>query len=51
MRRIRDAAGFALGVQWHAEYDPQTNPVNRALFAAFGSAVAAYRRAPGRARR
>jgi putative glutamine amidotransferase len=27
--RVRDADGFALGVQWHAEYDPQTNPVNR----------------------
>lgn len=42
--RIRDAAGFALGVQWHAEYDPQTNPLNRALFTAFGDAVARYRR-------
>ncbi|WP_237479739.1 gamma-glutamyl-gamma-aminobutyrate hydrolase family protein [Lichenibacterium dinghuense] len=42
--RIRDAAGFALGVQWHAEYDPQTNPVNRALFEAFGDAAARYRR-------
>ena len=37
---IADANGFALGVQWHAEYDPQTNPVNRALFQAFGAAVA-----------
>jgi len=37
--RIADAGGFALGVQWHAEYDPQKNPVNRALFAAFGAAV------------
>ncbi|HET9903825.1 MAG TPA: gamma-glutamyl-gamma-aminobutyrate hydrolase family protein [Xanthobacteraceae bacterium] len=42
---IADAPGFALGVQWHAEYDPQRNPVNRALFEAFGRAVAAYRRA------
>jgi putative glutamine amidotransferase len=39
--RIADAPGFALGVQWHAEYDPQTNPVNRALFEAFGAAVRA----------
>ena len=39
--RIADAPGFALGVQWHAEYDPQRNPVNRALFEAFGAAVAA----------
>ena len=24
--RIADAPGFALGVQWHAEYDPQQQP-------------------------
>jgi putative glutamine amidotransferase len=39
--RIADAPGFALGVQWHAEYDAQRNPVNRALFQAFGAALAA----------
>jgi len=39
--RIADAPGFALGVQWHAEYDPQTNPVNRVLFEAFGEALSA----------
>ncbi len=43
--RIADAPGFALGVQWHAEYDPQRNPVNRALFQAFGEALIAYKRA------
>ena len=43
--RIADAPGFALGVQWHAEYDPQKNPVNRALFQAFGEAVSARKRA------
>jgi putative glutamine amidotransferase len=43
--RIADAPGFALGVQWHAEYDPQRNPVNRALFRAFGEAVALRKRA------
>jgi len=37
--RIADAPGFALGVQWHAEHDPQTNPINRALFQAFGGAI------------
>jgi putative glutamine amidotransferase len=37
--RIADAPGFALGVQWHAEYDPQRNLVNRTLFQAFGAAV------------
>ena len=36
---IADAPAFALGVQWHAEYDPQRNPINRALFEAFGAAV------------
>lgn len=39
--RIADAPGFALGVQWHAEYDPQSNPINGALFRAFGDAVMA----------
>ena len=42
--RIADAPGFALGVQWHAEYDPQRNPVNRKLFQAFGEALAAHKR-------
>jgi putative glutamine amidotransferase len=36
---IADAPGFAVGVQWHAEYDPQRNPVNRTLFEAFGAAI------------
>ncbi len=38
---IADAPGFALGVQWHAEYEAQRNPVNRTLFQAFGEAVTA----------
>ena len=42
---IADAPGFALGAQWHAEHDPQVNPINRALFQAFGKAVAAHKRA------
>ncbi len=49
--RIRDAAGFALGVQWHAEHDPATNPINRALFEAFGNAAQAHRRARAAGRR
>lgn len=40
---IADAPGFAIGVQWHAEYDPQRNPVNRALFQAFGRALRGQR--------
>src|SRR3954467_11410783 len=43
--RIADAASFALGVQWHAEYDPQRNPINRKLFEAFGEALKAHKRA------
>ncbi len=39
--RIAEARGFALGVQWHAEFDPQTNPINRRIIAAFGEAVSA----------
>ena len=43
--RIADAPSFALGVQWHAEYDPQQNPINRALFEAFGEALKVHQRA------
>jgi putative glutamine amidotransferase len=43
--RIADAPGFALGVQWHAEYDAQRNVVNCALFRAFGEALSARVRA------
>jgi putative glutamine amidotransferase len=43
--RIADAPSFALGVQWHAEYDPQRNPINRALFQAFGAALSEPKRA------
>ena len=42
---IADAPSFALGVQWHAEYDPQSNPINRALFKAFGAALRDHRKA------
>src|ERR1700723_2982434 len=41
---IAEAPGFALGVQWHAEYDPQRNPINRALFQAFGEALLGHQR-------
>lgn len=42
---IADAPAFALGVQWHAEYDPQSNPINRALFQSFGAALRGHKRA------
>lgn len=45
--RVADAPGFALGVQWHAEYDAQSNAVNRALFKAFGEALADRHRLRG----
>ena len=41
---IADAPSFALGVQWHAEYDPQTNPINRTLFQAFGDSLKKHTR-------
>jgi putative glutamine amidotransferase len=41
--RIADAPGFALAVQWHAEYEAQSNAVNKALFEAFGDALRKHR--------
>ena len=49
---VKDAAGFALAVQWHPEYNAANDPVSRPLFEAFGDAVRAWadtRRAPQRA--
>jgi len=43
--RIDSAQGFALGVQWHAEYVADPNPVNRTLFEAFGAALQKYQKA------
>jgi len=43
--RVDGAPGFALGVQWHAEYEARNNPVNRKLFEAFGKALSENRRA------
>ena len=36
---IQDAPGFALGVQWHAEFDPWDQPFNAVLWTAFAQAV------------
>lgn len=36
---VEGALGFAVGVQWHAEYGAGTDPVNRRLFEAFGAAM------------
>ncbi len=40
---IRDAIGFALGVQWHPEYKADEDPVSKPLFEALGRAVWAFR--------
>ncbi len=40
--RVMNAPGFAVGVQWHPEYDFATDAVSRRIFEAFGDAVAAH---------
>jgi putative glutamine amidotransferase len=37
--RVRNAPSFALALQWHPEWKFESNPVSRALFAAFGDAA------------
>ena len=39
---VEGAPGFALAVQWHPEYEADTDPVSRPLFKAFGDAVRAW---------
>lgn len=36
---VADAPGFALAVQWHPEWQADTDPVSRPLFEAFGAAA------------
>lgn len=43
--RVEGARAFALGVQWHPEYDFERDSDSRAIFAAFGAACAAHRAA------
>jgi putative glutamine amidotransferase len=40
--QAQPATGFAVGVQWHPEYDWRIDPVSRAIFEQFGTAVRAY---------
>ena len=47
--RVASAPGFAVGVQWHPEYDYETDALSRRIFAAFGEAVAARRDPAARA--
>ncbi len=44
---VADARNFALGVQWHAEFDPHLNPVNQVLFESFGKALRGDAYSPG----
>lgn len=39
---IDGAPGFALGVQWHPEWNASCDPVSRPLFRAFGDALRAW---------
>lgn len=43
---VRDAATFAVGVQWHPEWKAMQNPFSRALFTAFGRAAYAHAALP-----
>jgi putative glutamine amidotransferase len=36
---VIDAPGFAVGVQWHPEYDFETDAVSRGIFELFGRAL------------
>ncbi len=36
---VDGASAFALGVQWHAEYEPADHPLYRAIFQRFGAAA------------
>ncbi|MBX9595412.1 MAG: gamma-glutamyl-gamma-aminobutyrate hydrolase family protein [Roseomonas sp.] len=38
--RVADAPGFAMGVQWHPEYDWEHDALSRTIFEAFGAACA-----------
>jgi len=37
--RVANSPGFAVGVQWHPEYDFATDALSRRIFGAFGEAV------------
>ncbi len=43
--RVRDAAAFALAVQWHPEYKADKNPFSMKLYHAFGEACRARAKA------
>ncbi len=45
--RVDDAPSFALGLQWHPEWQFEKSPFSSALFAAFGEASRRYASIPG----
>ena len=47
---VDGAPGFALGVQWHPEYNAASDPVSRPLFEAFGAAARDWVAESGQAR-
>ena len=44
--RVAAAPGFAVGMQWHPEYDFETDALSRRIFEAFGAAVRARQAGP-----
>ena len=40
--RVKNSPTFSVGVQWHAEYRTKDHDFYRALFTAFGDAVAKH---------
>jgi putative glutamine amidotransferase len=41
---VRNAPGYALGIQWHPEWQVMENPVSKAIFSSFGDACREYRK-------
>lgn len=48
--RLEGSKGFAIGVQWHAEWDIENHTLSRRLFETFGDAARTHAEARGRAR-
>ncbi len=47
---LRDTGSFAVGVQWHAEWQIEKNPLSRQLFETFGEAMRRCAQRKGRQR-
>lgn len=42
--RLKDDPSFTVGVQWHAEFEPEAHALSRGLYEAFGAAAAVRHR-------